>query len=215
MFKLNWHLSMFGQTTFPKIKRMYTFGDKNIKWQQEKQQHNNHNFECHIPCLPTTIFVVLWSSIHPMAVENVQKSCTNLDILKSQLLRCVPTYCLIVLDDKQQGRMGSSCSPLEWCWVLCLLLKHSKTKNTKTVRLSNTRTLKHCDIECDIHQCWFTQAWWAPFPRDKMANSDCKLHQQRLLWHFVVAVKTCPSQVCQIWVTPSHHNVTYKFSFWF
>ena len=54
----NQHLSVSGQTTCPKVIKDVHLQERNIKLQQQKQQHKQHNFKCMYPCSPTNILVL-------------------------------------------------------------------------------------------------------------------------------------------------------------
>ena len=63
----NWHSSIFGQTTYPKLKGMSTCGG-------QKQQHNNHNFKrLYSMFVNHHICVDLWSSVHHIDSWNCPK----------------------------------------------------------------------------------------------------------------------------------------------
>ena len=53
---------------------MCTYGDKNIERQQQKQQHNNHNFECLYSMFANHhICVVLQSSVRHIGEFELSK----------------------------------------------------------------------------------------------------------------------------------------------
>ena len=66
---------------------MRTCGDKNIKRQHQKQQHNNHNFEYSYSMFANHhICVVVQSSVRHIGDWNRPKSCIQPNILKSLIL---------------------------------------------------------------------------------------------------------------------------------
>jgi hypothetical protein len=60
-------LVYFKKITCIKIIRDVQCGDKNKKWQQQKQQYNNHNFESLYPIFANHHNVVLQSSVRPIS----------------------------------------------------------------------------------------------------------------------------------------------------
>ena len=77
---------MFWQTTCPKVISDVYFWRQNIKRQQQKQQHNNHNFECPYSMFTYRhIYLVLRWSVRHIGGWNCPNSCINPNMLKSQL----------------------------------------------------------------------------------------------------------------------------------
>ena len=83
LFQPNWHISIFGQTTCPKIIRMCTYGNHNIE-QQQKQNPNNHNFKCLYFMFIEHHICVIWDLVHlVLMVGFVYKSCINPNVFRS------------------------------------------------------------------------------------------------------------------------------------